>query len=152
MHLGFTLAAGYAGTWGPGHNAMNNIHIKDVASAMIVMLNAALEHKADEGAEGPYFIANDASNVTWKEWQGAAGDYLLSKGINKEPGTRPFTDEFLKSLFGTDRVFYILLIFLQILGRYRIWVGGRLETNNLADRSVLEDSVGNQWRHFSTLA
>lgn len=119
------------------------------------------------------FIANDASNVTWKEWQGAAGDvckcicvsaerllndcslslqYLLSKGINKEPGTRPFTDEFLKSLFGTDRVFYILLIFLQILGRYRIWVGGRLETNNLADRSVLEDSVGNQWRHFSTLA
>lgn len=43
---------GYAGTWGPGANSMNNIHIKDVASSLLVVLKAALEGKADEGAEG----------------------------------------------------------------------------------------------------
>ena len=44
--------AGYAGTWGPGANSMNNIHVKDVASAIICVLQTALEGKADEGAEG----------------------------------------------------------------------------------------------------
>lgn len=44
--------AGYAGTWGPGYNAMSHVHVKDVASAILVILKAALEHKADEGAEG----------------------------------------------------------------------------------------------------
>lgn len=43
---------GYAGTWGPGANSMNNIHVKDVASSLLFVLKAALEGKADEGAEG----------------------------------------------------------------------------------------------------
>ena len=43
---------GYAGTWGPGANVMNNIHVKDCAAGLLLVLQAALEGKADEGAEG----------------------------------------------------------------------------------------------------
>ncbi len=43
---------GSAGTWGPGLVKMNNIHVKDVSSALLIVLKAALEGKADEGAEG----------------------------------------------------------------------------------------------------
>lgn len=43
---------GYAGTWGPGANAMNNIHVKDCAMGLLLVLQAALEGKADEGLEG----------------------------------------------------------------------------------------------------
>lgn len=43
---------GQAGTWGPGKNVMNEIHVKDVASALLCVLKAALERRADEGADG----------------------------------------------------------------------------------------------------
>lgn len=43
---------GYAGTWGPGANAMNNIHVKDCAMGLLFVLQAALEGRADEGLEG----------------------------------------------------------------------------------------------------
>lgn len=42
----------YAGTWGPGHNSMNNVHVKDAANALLFILQAAIEGKTDEGAEG----------------------------------------------------------------------------------------------------
>jgi hypothetical protein len=44
--------AGYSGTWGPGLNRMNVVHIKDAANACLVVFKAALEGKAEEGAEG----------------------------------------------------------------------------------------------------
>lgn len=47
-----TKKVGHAGTWGPGANSMNNIHVKDCASALLVVFKAALEGRADEGAEG----------------------------------------------------------------------------------------------------
>ncbi|CAL1703440.1 unnamed protein product [Somion occarium] len=94
--------AGYAGTWGPGYNAMSHVHVKDVASAILVILKAALEHKADEGAEGLYFVASDAPKVTKRECQAVIGDYLFSKGIIKQPGSQPFTKEFITSLASTD--------------------------------------------------
>ena len=43
---------GYAGTWGSGANAMNNIHVKDCAMGLFLVLQAALEGRADEGLEG----------------------------------------------------------------------------------------------------
>jgi nucleoside-diphosphate-sugar epimerase len=46
------INVGYAGTWGEGHSRMPNIHVKDVASAIVTVLKAALNGKADEGAEG----------------------------------------------------------------------------------------------------
>jgi nucleoside-diphosphate-sugar epimerase len=46
------LGAGYAGTWGEGHSIMGNAHVKDVATAVITVLKAMLEGKADEGANG----------------------------------------------------------------------------------------------------
>jgi nucleoside-diphosphate-sugar epimerase len=46
------LKLGYAGTWGEGHSRMGNVHVKDVAQAIVVVLKAALKGEADEGAEG----------------------------------------------------------------------------------------------------
>lgn len=43
---------GHAGTWGRGANAMNNIHVKDCAAGLLLVLQAALEGRADEGPEG----------------------------------------------------------------------------------------------------
>lgn len=43
---------GRAGTWGPGANVMPNVHVKDCASTCLTVLKAALDGKAQEGAEG----------------------------------------------------------------------------------------------------
>jgi len=40
------------GTWGPGHNAISNIHVIDAAKALLQIFEAALEGKADVGSEG----------------------------------------------------------------------------------------------------
>ena len=50
--LEFAKINGHSGTWGRGLNSINNIHVKDVASAVLIVLQAALEHRAYEGAEG----------------------------------------------------------------------------------------------------
>lgn len=50
MHM--AKEVGQAGTWGPGKNVVNEIHVKDVASALLVVLTAALAGTADEGADG----------------------------------------------------------------------------------------------------
>ena len=42
----------HSGTFGPGYNSMSNIHVKDVASAIITILTAALQGRTDEGHEG----------------------------------------------------------------------------------------------------
>lgn len=52
IFLSTMKSVGYAGTWGPGANAMNNIHVKDCAMGLLLILEAALEGRADEGPEG----------------------------------------------------------------------------------------------------
>lgn len=52
IFLGMMKNVGYAGTWGSGANAMNNIHVKDCAMGLLLILQAALEGRADEGPEG----------------------------------------------------------------------------------------------------
>ncbi|KAF9240033.1 hypothetical protein BU15DRAFT_74260 [Melanogaster broomeanus] len=65
--------AGYAGTWGPGANAVNNIHVKDCAMGLFLVLQAALEGRADEGPEGLYFAAS-MERVTFHVWTEVMGD------------------------------------------------------------------------------
>ena len=48
----FAKQLGYVGTWGQGYNSMNNIHVIDCANAILTVFKAALEGKAEEGAEG----------------------------------------------------------------------------------------------------
>ena len=43
---------GYSGTWGPGEISQGNIHVKDCASALVLLLEAALAGKAGEGKDG----------------------------------------------------------------------------------------------------
>ena len=52
LYVDLAIQAGHAGTFGNGKNAMGEINVKDVASAVFTCLKAALEDKADEGAEG----------------------------------------------------------------------------------------------------
>ncbi|KAG6373058.1 hypothetical protein JVT61DRAFT_7119 [Boletus reticuloceps] len=89
---------GHAGTWGSGANAMNNIHVKDCAMGLFLILQAALEGRADEGPEGLYFSASMEPRITFHDWTKVMGDYLLSKGIIKEGGTRPMPAEVVDPL------------------------------------------------------
>ncbi len=43
---------GYVGTFAAGLNGMQNIHVKDCASALLIMLQAAIDGRADVGTEG----------------------------------------------------------------------------------------------------
>ncbi|CAL1703431.1 unnamed protein product [Somion occarium] len=96
--LEFAKLNKHAGTWGRGLNSINNVHVKDVASAIFTVLTAALEHRADEGAQGLYFAASDEPKVSWYEWMAPMGDYLYSKGIVAKAGSHPFSDEFIESI------------------------------------------------------
>ncbi|KAF9064629.1 hypothetical protein BDP27DRAFT_1450643 [Rhodocollybia butyracea] len=59
VFLNLASLTGHVGTFGPGRNVMNFVHLKDVASAMLAMLNGALEGKnMSEGENGFYFIAS----------------------------------------------------------------------------------------------
>ncbi|THH28540.1 hypothetical protein EUX98_g5646 [Antrodiella citrinella] len=89
----FAKKLGYVGTWGQGCNAMNNIHVKDCANAMLVVFKAALEGKAEEGAEGLYFAASNAPRLSYAEWTKVMGDHLHAQGLLRHPGTRPMPND-----------------------------------------------------------
>ncbi|KAK7689024.1 hypothetical protein QCA50_007715 [Cerrena zonata] len=101
MFLQFTKANGHSGTFGPGLNSMSNIHVKDVTSAILAVLKVALEGKADEGL-GLYFVACNETRPSWHDIASAMGDYLYQKGVLPEPGSHPFSREFLDSMRTTD--------------------------------------------------
>jgi len=79
----------YAGTWGPGYNSMNNIHVKDCANALLLIFEAAIAGKADEGAEGHYFLASDEPYVAFRDITNVIGDIMFSKGLVTEGGSKP---------------------------------------------------------------
>jgi len=89
----FAKKLGYVGTWGQGFNSMNNIHVKDCANAILTVFKAALEGKADEGAEGFYFAASNAPRIPYREWTKVMGDHLHAEGFIEHPGTRPMPNE-----------------------------------------------------------
>ncbi|KDQ57883.1 hypothetical protein JAAARDRAFT_57706 [Jaapia argillacea MUCL 33604] len=98
IFLDMALKLGYTGTWGPGANSMNNIHVKDCASAVFTVFKAAIEGRADEGAEGFYFAASTQPKISYREWTQAMGDILHEKGLVKESGTRPMPSEVVDPL------------------------------------------------------
>ncbi|KAI0314301.1 hypothetical protein OF83DRAFT_1165265 [Amylostereum chailletii] len=85
--------AGHCGTWGPGEISQSNIHVKDMATAIVIVLDAALHGKAQEGADGLYFAVSPAPLVTYHDWSVIMGDILYKKGLVKEGGARPFPPE-----------------------------------------------------------
>ncbi|KIJ56877.1 hypothetical protein M422DRAFT_238470 [Sphaerobolus stellatus SS14] len=90
--------AGHAGTWGPGHNKMGVIHVKDCARAFLTVLKAALEGKADEGAEGFYFATSDEPIVEMKTITGKIGDIMHAQGLLPEGGSKPMSNEVVDPL------------------------------------------------------
>ncbi|KAI0343440.1 NAD(P)-binding protein [Trametopsis cervina] len=97
IFLQYARNLGYAGTWGAGLNGQNTIHLQDMADICLLIFKAALEGKADEGAEGLYFAATDTT-ITYGEWARKMGDHLYQKGLLKEPGAKPMPDEVVEPL------------------------------------------------------
>lgn len=97
IFMDYAKRVGYAGTWGAGHNAQNTIHVRDLAEAILLVLRAAREGRADEGADGLYFAVTPTI-LSYGEWTRAMGDYLSSKGVVKEPGSKPMPDEIVEPL------------------------------------------------------
>lgn len=52
MFLHFAKANGHSGTFGRGLNCMSNIHVKDVAFAILTVLKVALGDRAEDGING----------------------------------------------------------------------------------------------------
>ncbi|EGN97180.1 hypothetical protein SERLA73DRAFT_183827 [Serpula lacrymans var. lacrymans S7.3] len=93
-----TKKLGYMGTWGPGANSMNNVHVIDVASALLLLFKSALEGKAEEGKDGIYFCGSMQPKISYHDWTEKMGDYLFNKGILKQGGTRPMPAEVVEPL------------------------------------------------------
>ncbi|KAI6044874.1 hypothetical protein EDC04DRAFT_271088 [Pisolithus marmoratus] len=93
VFLDMAKKLGFAGTWGPGANTMNNIHVRDCANGLLLVLKAALEGKADEGPDGLYFSASMEPMKTYYEWTEVMGNYLFEKGIINQAGSRPLPSE-----------------------------------------------------------
>ncbi|KAF7333324.1 NAD(P)-binding protein [Mycena venus] len=103
IFLDIAKNVGYCGTWGPGENSQSNVHVRDMARAVTTVLNAALEGKAGEGADGlcdfsplPIkivgelmfvidFTVSSAPLITYHDWSTKMGD-----GSRKERGAKPF--------------------------------------------------------------
>ncbi|KAI6004383.1 hypothetical protein F5J12DRAFT_893474 [Pisolithus orientalis] len=121
IFLDMTKKLGFAGTWGPGANTMNNIHVRDCANGLLLVLKAALEGKADEGPEGLYFSASMEPKKTYHEWTKVMGDVgvllqvldsptplliagpprcstCFEKGIINQAGSRPLPNEVVDPL------------------------------------------------------
>uniref|UniRef100_A0A0W0FRM0 NAD-dependent epimerase/dehydratase domain-containing protein n=1 Tax=Moniliophthora roreri TaxID=221103 RepID=A0A0W0FRM0_MONRR len=99
--LNVAKSAGHAGTWGEGHNKISNIHVKDVANAIVVLLEAALQGNAGAvgaGAHELYFATGQEKVITCGELMGKMGDILYRNGIVKSPDSKPYPDEALAPL------------------------------------------------------
>ena len=91
IFMGYAKQVGYAGTWGPGKNIQNTIHVLDMADIVLFVFKAAVEGRAAEGAEG--FCEDHAHTyvcrrridlcldfgvtknvIAWGEWEKLMGD------------------------------------------------------------------------------
>ncbi|KAF7798960.1 hypothetical protein EIP86_010189 [Pleurotus ostreatoroseus] len=79
IFLDYAKKIGYAGTWGPGRNIQNTIHVRDMADIVLFVFKAALEGKAAEGADGLYFACTDTT-IAWGVWASKMGDQRTCQG------------------------------------------------------------------------
>ncbi|RXW25350.1 hypothetical protein EST38_g490 [Candolleomyces aberdarensis] len=89
LFVSLYVQTGVAGTWGPGHNALSVIHIKDVGTAFVKIFKLALEGKAQD----VYFIADDkAEPVVAKPFAEEIGKILHAHDLLKDPEHKPFPE------------------------------------------------------------
>ncbi|KAJ7583593.1 hypothetical protein C8J56DRAFT_830923 [Mycena floridula] len=91
LYTHMATEVGVAGTWGRGKNVMNEIHVKDVASAVLTILKAALNGSAFEGEDGIYFAVHPRM-VNMYDINRTIGDVFFAKGLVKEPGCKPWPE------------------------------------------------------------
>ncbi|TFK76181.1 NAD(P)-binding protein [Pluteus cervinus] len=84
---------GYVGTFAAGLNGMQNIHVKDCASALLIMLQAAIDGRADVGTEGIYFGSSEQPIIPHVEITNKIGDILHAHGTIPLSGSQPMKPE-----------------------------------------------------------
>ncbi|EIW83626.1 NAD(P)-binding protein [Coniophora puteana RWD-64-598 SS2] len=85
-----TKETGYSGLYGEGANALGHVHVRDAATALLTVLNAALEGKIQGGKDANYFVS--VSKTGQKNWSEVIGNHMHSKGVIKEAGCRPWPE------------------------------------------------------------
>ncbi|KAJ2934483.1 hypothetical protein H1R20_g2595, partial [Candolleomyces eurysporus] len=89
------IHTGVAGTWGPGHNALCVIHIKDVGTAFVKIFKLALEGKAQDD----YFITDDkAEPLVPKRFAEEIAKVLHAHDLLKTPEHKPFPEATISHL------------------------------------------------------
>lgn len=114
----FARKCEHAGTWGPGEVTQYAIHVRDVASAVLFLLEAALDGRVKGGEDGlceyqacdatggadselmeiVVFATTKEPNMTWKEINDVLGEVLWKRGEIKEPYSKPFPPEITEPL------------------------------------------------------
>ncbi|KAF8643182.1 hypothetical protein AX16_009179 [Volvariella volvacea WC 439] len=94
LYLNFARAAGHAGTIGQGQNRIPQIHVKDVARSVAVLIKGSLEGTAGTGKQGVYLAAADFEDTpTLKQVQDAVGNTLHELGLVSQPGSKTLPPE-----------------------------------------------------------
>ncbi|KAJ2932557.1 hypothetical protein H1R20_g4522, partial [Candolleomyces eurysporus] len=89
------IQTGVAGTWGPGHNALPVVHIKDVGTAFVKVFKLALEDKAKHD---DYFVSDDkAEPLILKRFAEETGKILHAHDLLKDPEHKPFPEAVTKN-------------------------------------------------------
>ncbi|KAJ2924255.1 hypothetical protein H1R20_g12834, partial [Candolleomyces eurysporus] len=90
VYPGVIYGLGEAGTWGPGHNALPVVHIKDAGTAFVKVFKLALEGKAKHD---DYFLSDDkAEPLILKRFAEETGKILHAHGLLEDPKHKPFPE------------------------------------------------------------
>ncbi|CAG8902620.1 unnamed protein product [Penicillium egyptiacum] len=97
----YSIKHGYAGQIGKGLAVWNQIHVKDLARAYMVLLHWMERAPVTEIAHNPYFFCENGQELSWGECSAEIGRILKSIGlIIGEATPRPIPKENWGDLFG----------------------------------------------------
>ncbi|KAF5370170.1 hypothetical protein D9757_010619 [Collybiopsis confluens] len=135
--LNFASQTGYA-----GRNVGVYVHLKDVASAVSLVLKEALDGKdIAEGKQGFYFVGSKKM-ISIKDFTEIIGNTLLNQGLISKPGSTPYPPSVVEQggIFG-DVVFGSNLV--SISGRLAAmgWNTAHTETESIYESLPREIEV-----------
>jgi len=90
---------GHTATIGNGSNIWNNVHVNDLASFYVVLLEKALAGEASTGKEGFYFC--ESGEHAWKDVVAKIAEELYKRKIIEKAEVGKYTTEEVDQYFGT---------------------------------------------------
>ncbi len=99
------LKAGKAGTLGKGLSRWSHIHVDDLSSLYVFLLEKALEGKADTGYNGFYF--SETGEHAWKDITAKIAEELYKNKAITSPDVTEFTNEEVETFLGKKAPYLI---------------------------------------------